>query len=250
MIKAFRCAALCETVCKKNGCSFWFSLLQVGYSSGNRLDMMISIKILCPCGQKFAFDVEPVAGRMPSRVNCPACGRDATLTANQQIQAETPMKAGSPVKKTKNTAVVVGVCVASLTALLVCIALYRSNHRLTQPQPVATVATVAAAPAPKPTAKVERDPNQGEVGIIFDRNLTTHQIEITRVLSKSPAAKAGLTGGVILNKIDNNPVDGIKTRGIAKMLLGPIGSIVKLELIDPKTGTTNIVQVARENFRK
>jgi hypothetical protein len=43
---------------------------------------MIPIKIQCGCGQRYAFDIEPVNGRMPSPVACPACGADGTDTAN------------------------------------------------------------------------------------------------------------------------------------------------------------------------
>ena len=47
---------------------------------------MIPIKIICHCGQKYAFDVQPVEGRMPVPVNCPACGRDGTIAANESIR--------------------------------------------------------------------------------------------------------------------------------------------------------------------
>ena len=47
---------------------------------------MIPIKIICHCGQKYAFDVQPVDGRMPVSVNCPACGRDGTTAANESIR--------------------------------------------------------------------------------------------------------------------------------------------------------------------
>jgi hypothetical protein len=46
---------------------------------------MIPIKIQCACGQRFAFDVEPVNGRMPSAIACPVCGADGTAAANQVI---------------------------------------------------------------------------------------------------------------------------------------------------------------------
>jgi hypothetical protein len=42
----------------------------------------MEMKIVCDCGQKYAFDVEPVNGRMPATVNCPACGGDGTHAAN------------------------------------------------------------------------------------------------------------------------------------------------------------------------
>jgi len=57
---------------------------------------MIPIKILCGCGQKYAFDVEPVGGRIHQEVQCPACGTDGTMTTNQLIAqhlAENPAPA-------------------------------------------------------------------------------------------------------------------------------------------------------------
>jgi hypothetical protein len=46
---------------------------------------MIPVKIFCDCGQKYAFDVQPLDGKMPSPVFCPVCGRDGTADANQYI---------------------------------------------------------------------------------------------------------------------------------------------------------------------
>ena len=45
----------------------------------------MELKVLCDCGQKFKFDVEPVDGRMPFAVNCPACNEDATAKANSTL---------------------------------------------------------------------------------------------------------------------------------------------------------------------
>jgi len=46
---------------------------------------MIPIKIQCGCGQRYAFDIEPTAGRMPYLVACPVCGLDGTAAANDAI---------------------------------------------------------------------------------------------------------------------------------------------------------------------
>ena len=43
---------------------------------------MTEIKVVCQCGQKYKFDVEPVNGQMPFAVKCPICGRDGTAAAN------------------------------------------------------------------------------------------------------------------------------------------------------------------------
>ncbi len=46
---------------------------------------MIPVKIECGCGQRYAFDVDPINGRMPSAVVCPVCGMDGTAAANASI---------------------------------------------------------------------------------------------------------------------------------------------------------------------
>ena len=46
---------------------------------------MIPIKILCECGQKYAFDAEPIGGRISQAVQCPVCGIDGTTATNQLI---------------------------------------------------------------------------------------------------------------------------------------------------------------------
>ncbi|HEY6226593.1 MAG TPA: hypothetical protein VI282_05670 [Verrucomicrobiae bacterium] len=54
--------------------------------------LMVPIKIQCGCGQRYAFQVEPVGGQMPAAVSCPKCGTDGTTAANavllQQFQPQ------------------------------------------------------------------------------------------------------------------------------------------------------------------
>lgn len=42
----------------------------------------MEVKVVCDCGQKYKFDVEPVNGQMPVKVNCPVCHADGTAAAN------------------------------------------------------------------------------------------------------------------------------------------------------------------------
>jgi hypothetical protein len=51
---------------------------------------MMTVKIVCPCGQKYAFEVEPLNGRMPRTVICPSCGADGTTAANEIIAQSLP----------------------------------------------------------------------------------------------------------------------------------------------------------------
>jgi hypothetical protein len=46
---------------------------------------LLSIKVYCVCGQKYAFEVQPQAGKMPVPVACPTCERDGTDDANKII---------------------------------------------------------------------------------------------------------------------------------------------------------------------
>lgn len=60
----------------------------------------MELKLICDCGQKYKFDVEPVNGQMPFAVNCPVCGVDGTPLANQlltrQLSADAPVPALIP----------------------------------------------------------------------------------------------------------------------------------------------------------
>src|SRR5438477_8394394 len=56
---------------------------------------MIPIKIRCGCGQKYAFDVEPVDGLMSYAVQCPICGVDGTATANRLLAESLGVQAPS-----------------------------------------------------------------------------------------------------------------------------------------------------------
>ena len=54
----------------------------------------MELKVVCNCGQKYKFDVEPVNGRMPVTIACPVCGADGTEKANgllaQQFAVQPP----------------------------------------------------------------------------------------------------------------------------------------------------------------
>ena len=45
----------------------------------------MEIKILCNCGRKYQFEVEPVNGRVPAALSCPNCGASWTEFTNAHI---------------------------------------------------------------------------------------------------------------------------------------------------------------------
>jgi len=65
------------------------------WEKGGSNSIMIPVKIQCGCGQRYAFDVEPVNGHMPGAVACPVCGADGTSAAEsviaQSLAAQAPV---------------------------------------------------------------------------------------------------------------------------------------------------------------
>lgn len=57
---------------------------------------MLQIKIQCVCGRSYAFEVEPVGGRMPRGIKCPTCGADGTAAANEALARAPLAKPPSP----------------------------------------------------------------------------------------------------------------------------------------------------------
>lgn len=56
----------------------------------------MELKVVCDCGQKYKFDVDPVEGQMPFMVNCPTCGVDGTPAANQLLAQHVALFPAAP----------------------------------------------------------------------------------------------------------------------------------------------------------
>src|SRR5258706_2429850 len=81
---------------------------------------MIPVKIQCSCGQRYAFDIEPVCGRMPGRVACPVCGSDGTRVANEIIafNLAVEMSRHDTGRQMAMAAAVVGCMIAGLAGII------------------------------------------------------------------------------------------------------------------------------------
>ncbi|MBA4148238.1 MAG: B-box zinc finger protein [Verrucomicrobia bacterium] len=66
----------------------------------------MEVKVLCGCGAKFAFDVEPVNGQMPVAIYCPKCSADVTAFANQIISEKLGAPASAQVPRAVPVAVI------------------------------------------------------------------------------------------------------------------------------------------------
>lgn len=85
----------------------------------------------------------------------------------------------------------------------------------------------------------------GGIGIALQLNKETKEVGIQRVIANSPAARGGLKPGLIINSINDTPVTGKSLEECAKLIRGPAGTKVSLEVVDRKSHSTNRVELAR-----
>jgi predicted metalloprotease with PDZ domain len=72
-----------------------------------------------------------------------------------------------------------------------------------------------------------------------------HTLEIIGVLPGTPAAKAGLRPGMMIQQINGTNITGAPLFRCVAMMRGPVGSMVRLKVIDPARSATNMVECSR-----
>lgn len=85
------------------------------------------------------------------------------------------------------------------------------------------------------------------VGLML-RQSQGRPLSIMDVVSNTPASQAGLSPGLVIEKIDGAPTEEMNLRQCVDMLRGAEGSTVTLEIIDPKNDTTNSMTLTREKI--
>jgi hypothetical protein len=118
---------------------------------------MTEVKVVCGCGQKYKFEVEPVHGRMPAPVNCPACGADGTVAANAIIAQSSPPPAFQPSAPRPAMTMPVGGSLAASPPVA------QFAPARAQPQPAPAPEPVAAA-ALAPVASLAQAQVRGALG--------------------------------------------------------------------------------------
>jgi carboxyl-terminal processing protease len=76
----------------------------------------------------------------------------------------------------------------------------------------------------------------------------TNVVKIMKVFPNTPASKAGLTPGLIVQKIDGTATDGKHLKNWVEKLRGEVGTKVRLELVDTAKGMTNAIELTRERI--
>jgi D-alanyl-D-alanine-carboxypeptidase/D-alanyl-D-alanine-endopeptidase len=86
------------------------------------------------------------------------------------------------------------------------------------------------------------------IGAELELDQATHVLRIKRVIPDSPAFRAGLPAGLVIQRIDDVYTTNKTVTESANLIRGKAGTIVRLELVDLERRTTNLVELTRRKF--
>jgi CubicO group peptidase (beta-lactamase class C family) len=86
------------------------------------------------------------------------------------------------------------------------------------------------------------------IGATLDIDKETQLVQITKVFPKTPAFNAGLTNGLLIQRINDQSTLGKTPDACAQLIRGPVGSTLRLEIINPSRNETNTVELTRQKF--
>jgi C-terminal processing protease CtpA/Prc len=86
------------------------------------------------------------------------------------------------------------------------------------------------------------------VGLYLGRDKTTRKFVIKRVFPNSPAEKAGLVPGLVVNKVSNVLAETKSIKELSGLLTGPVGTKVEVEIMDTNSSSVTEVELIREKF--
>jgi carboxyl-terminal processing protease len=87
------------------------------------------------------------------------------------------------------------------------------------------------------------------VGVGLGLDPTSHVVRIVQVLSNSPAAQAGLSTGLVVQRIDDVPVAGRELLECVGLIRGTAGTKVRLELVNTQDSETKTVELIRQKIQ-
>jgi CubicO group peptidase (beta-lactamase class C family) len=87
------------------------------------------------------------------------------------------------------------------------------------------------------------------LGFTFEPDTQAHAMRITRVFPDSPGTKAGLSAGMLIQRINDTSVVNKSVAENLALMAGPEGTRVRLQLFDPGRNATNQVDLRKGKFR-
>ena len=86
------------------------------------------------------------------------------------------------------------------------------------------------------------------IGTALETDEESGSVRITRVFPDSPAANAGLSPGLMIRTVNKISVKGKTLPECLRLVGGPLGSGIRLELFDPQRKETKVVELTRQRF--
>jgi len=86
------------------------------------------------------------------------------------------------------------------------------------------------------------------IGAALDIDKTSQSLRILKVLENSPALEARLAAGQLIQKVDDVSTIGKSLEECVKLIRGPVGTKVRLEIHDPASDDIRSVELTRNKF--
>ncbi len=94
--------------------------------------------------------------------------------------------------------------------------------------------------------KEENNQEQGQLnGVGIEVEVKNGNIVVVAPLDNTPAQKAGIRAGDIIESVDGKSVSGLSLSQVVSMVTGPPGTSVTLTIVDPSTNTTHNYKLTR-----
>ena len=85
-------------------------------------------------------------------------------------------------------------------------------------------------------------------GIALDLDKETHALWITKVFPNTPASQAGMSAGLVIQRINGIATAGKSLAECMQLSPGGVGAKVRMELVNLERKQTNTVEVAKQRF--
>ena len=87
------------------------------------------------------------------------------------------------------------------------------------------------------------------IGVSLGADNNTGALKIMNVVPAGPADNAGVKAGLLLRKVEDVEMKGKGVVDAVALVRGPVGSKVKLDLVDPTDNTIRHFEITREEIK-